>query len=716
VRGPARGLLCGILLLAALGSPAAAQVHIPGGALPPQLKNPGLLFNGPVHLTADTLSYNDNTGVAVAEGNVELALGNRTMRADRIRYDSRTGEAELAGKVRYKDGDEEFAFDRITINLNTETGVLYNGSIRISTNNYLIVSEKIAKTGRQSFTIDKGALTTCPCDPEPDWKIEFRHTELELDGYAYAKDLTFRARGVPVFWFPYGAFPVKLRRQSGLLLPDFSTSKTRGYTLSVPYYWVINRWSDATLTVDAMSLRGYRPELEYRFVLNNKSEGAIRGTYFHDKAVDEDRWRVYGENILHSGAWTANARVEFPSDNQYYVDFSDKDLLRSARHAWTTGFAGRGGDHHSQALGVTWVQEMEQPSNDNTVERVPEYSLTWLPRQLPVGGVDASGEVAGTWFYRREGIDDLRGRGSGVLSRPFVVYPSVSLTPHGSVYFLADRHDGSGGQVQDSGVVIPEAGVTLASEARKSWSGEGRRFAHIVGSAAAYRYVPSIDQDSVPIVDRWSRIGPQSQLVLSTTQRLLRLTEGTSPAELMNLYIAWAYDFGGRVLTDSPYVDPLAPFVRTLADQIDLSAGRERSTNAASDIYALLGVAPANRWRLRAEALYDPVGSVFTMAAVGGEWKSDEDHRLFAEYRLSRDLADDVRGIVAWRPWKPLKIHAQLSYSLMNGYLTDGNAGITLMPRSDCWSVDFSVWRTTQPQDQGIKLSFGLKGIGSIGN
>jgi LPS-assembly protein len=698
------------------GTAAAAEVRLPGGVIPPQFGAKGLLLNGPVHLTADTLSFDENDGVAVAEGNVELTLGNRTMRADRIRYDSRTGEADLTGKVRYKDAGEEFAFDRITINLDSETGVLYNGSIRIAANNYQIVSEKIAKTGKQSFTIDRGSLTTCPCDPEPDWKFDFGHTRAVLDGYAYARNITFRVRGYPVFWLPYGAFPVKLRRQSGLLLPSFSTGKIKGYTISLPYYWAINRWSDATLTVDAMSRRGYRPELEYRFVLNGESTGAIRGTYFHDKAVDNERWRVYGENIFHSGEWTANARVEFPSDNQYYVDFVDSDLLRSARHAVTTGFLAHSGENSSQGLSATWVEEMEQPSNDNTVQRTPEYSATVLPRRLPVGGIDASGEAAGTFFYRRNGINDLRGRGSATLSRSFTLYPSVSLTPHASVYFLGNRHEAFQGEAEDTGSVLPEGGVTLATEARKDWRRGQEGYVHIVGASAGYRYVPRVDQGDVPVVDRWSRIAPQSQVLLSTSQRFLGLKEGASPREVASLLIEWAYDIGGRVLEDTPYVDPLAPFVRSLQDQIDLSSGRPPSTSAGSDIYAKLGVTPLERWKLQGEALVDPAGGVFSMGALGAEWKKSDDNRVSAEYRVSRSLADDVRGVVVWRPLKALRLHTQLNYSLMNGYLTDGTAGFTLLPKSDCWTVGLSVERKTNPDDKSVKLTFGLKGIGSVGN
>ena len=268
-----RRVVIGILLIVAGVADVSAEIRLP---LPPALKElskQGIRLDAPVHMTADTLSYDEDTGVAVAEGNVELALGTRTMRADRIRYDSATGEADLSGKVRYKDADEEFAFDRITINLDSETGVLYNGTIRISSSNYLISSAKIEKTGKSSFLIEKGMLTTCPCDPEPDWKFEVRRARVTLDQYAVGKDITFRIRGVPVLWLPWGAFPVKMTRQSGLLLPNFSSNRSRGYTLQVPYYQVINRWSDATVTLDAMSRRGYRPEAEYRFVLNPESEG-----------------------------------------------------------------------------------------------------------------------------------------------------------------------------------------------------------------------------------------------------------------------------------------------------------------------------------------------------------------------------------------------------------------------------------------------------------
>ena len=188
-------IVIGLLLIAGSASHVYAEVRFPLPSAMKDFSKPGIRLDAPVHLTADTLSYDEETGVAVAEGNVELVFGTRTMRADRIRYDSTTGEADLTGKVRYKDADEEFAFDRITINLDSETGVLYNGTIRISSSNYLIASGKIEKTGKSSFLIEKGMLTTCPCDPEPDWKFEVRRARVTLDKYAVGRDITFRIRG-----------------------------------------------------------------------------------------------------------------------------------------------------------------------------------------------------------------------------------------------------------------------------------------------------------------------------------------------------------------------------------------------------------------------------------------------------------------------------------------------------------------------------------------
>jgi LPS-assembly protein len=628
-----RRVFIGLLLIVAGVADVSAEVRLP---LPSPLKglsNQGIRLDAPVNLTADTLSYDEETGVAVAEGNVELAFGTRTMRADRIRYDSTTGEADLSGKVRYKDADEEFAFDRITINLDAETGVLYNGTIRISSSNYLIASRKIEKTGKSSFLIEKGMLTTCPCDPEPDWKFEVRRARVTLDKYAIGKDITFHIRGVPVLWLPWGAFPVKMTRQSGLLFPNFSSNRSRGYTLQVPYYQVINRWSDATVTLDAMSRRGYRPEAEYRFVLNRESEGALRATMFRDRADHLTRARYYGENVFLSGPFTANALLEVPSDPRYYLDLVDLDALRSLRHARSEGFVSAEGAHSEHAISIVWNKDLQEiPGPDNTVQRMPEYSMTLLPAGIPTVGLDLSGEFSATRFQRGDGGGELRARGFGEAARAIPLYRSITLAPYLFADVLGTRFEGSPGDgASDRGRFVPGGGATLSADARRDFP--GRALVHTAGASAGYRYVPKIRQDELPVTDRWSRVAPQSQFLFTLSQRLLGVKDGAAPKEFLSFHIEWAYDLGGNETSGSPYVDPLAPYVRALREQIDTGAGRPaRKNDAPSDVYAKVALAPVDRWRFQGEALFDPVETSFTVGAVSGEYKKDDDHRILAEY------------------------------------------------------------------------------------
>ncbi len=688
----------------------------PRSLLPKDLAS-GMTLGGPVTLTADRLSYDEGTGVAEAEGNVEVGFGGRNIRADRIRYDATTGEAEFTGRVHYEDNGDEFSFDRIVLNIRTERGVLYNGSIRIRPKEYQIASERFEKTGPKTFFVRKGTLTTCPCDGEPDWKFKVGRSNITLDGYAVAKDITFQVKGVPVVWLPWGVFPVKLSRQSGFLIPSFSQSPSKGYSLQLPFYWAINRWSDATLVADVMTRRGIRPEAEYRFVLNNDSEAAARFTLFHDKIEQDTRYRIYGDNRFRFGEdFVWNARWDIRSDDRYYEDLVDEDLLRTGRHSVSRGFAALQGSRGAQALGVTWVQDNQGTPDDNTVQRLPEYVMTILSQELGRSRIEASGELSATWFYRSYGDREARGRGFARLTRSFGIYPSVTFAPFLAVdlYGALPTSDKTG--TETAGRAVPVGGAALSMNFHRDFDAkEGRRYTHQIGPVAEFRWIPEVDQSRIPLNDYFSRVQPQRQVHLGLYQRLIRSGEN-GPAEIAFLELSWAVDTRKRSAPGSPYVDPFSPYVRTLRDQIDLVVGTpNRGTRESSDLYGRFSALPAPRWKLSGETLFDPAGGDFTVAAVQSEYRRDSDNRILMEYRVSRGLAEDLHGEIGYRPVRFLGFTTAASYSLRNAELTDGSARVTLYPKSDCWSVGIVANRRTRPDESSFQLVVSLKGIGSIG-
>ncbi len=709
---------CAILsaVFLALGSPGRAEREGVLSDLAPRLGQ-GLSLGEPLTLSADVISYDENTGTAVAEGNVEVGFGDRTIRADRIRFDTRSGEAEFAGTVRYEQDGDEFSFDRIVLNVRTELGALYNGRIRIKRNNYQIASEKFEKTGERTFFVSRGELTTCPCDPEPDWKFGIGSSKVTIDGYAVGRNVTFQIRGVPVLWFPWAAFPVKLKRQSGLLLPDFSHSSSRGYSIQLPAYWVINRWSDATITLDAMSRRGFRPEAEYRFVLNSVSEGAVRGTQFYDRVTKDSRYRFYGENrFRYSEQWSTNARWDIPSDDQYYVDLVDEDILRTGRHAPSRGFIAWKGKRDGHALSADWVVDLQNIPDDNTVQRLPEYTATVLPRSLGKTGLAAGGEIQATNFHRRAGDREARGRGSVDLVRPFTLYPSVFFTPYLSVDLLGSVPTSDRAGTREAGRVVPYGGADLELDFRGEYRGkDGSRLVHFISPVAGFRWVPAVGQDDLPVTDLWSRVTRQTQFLVSLYQRFLRF-EGGKPSEVAVVELSWAVEAGKVPESRSPYVDPLSPFVRVLRDQIDLVAGvNERARSRSSDLFARFHVLPAPRWRLSGETLFDPGDGRFATATLGGEWRKDDKNRALLEYRSSRKLVEDIHSVLNIRPFRSLGFETSVNYSIRNGEMTDGQATITLYPRSECWNLGFVVNRKTRPDETSFRLTVNLNGIGSVG-
>jgi LPS-assembly protein len=715
-RGISGGTAFLLFALFSLGASAAfaQDAGLPG--LPDGGLAGDLALRLPVNVEADTLSYDEETGIILAEGNVVVTIGTRSFRAERMLYDIRNRIADLVSEVRYTHRGDAFSFDRVVLNLETETGTLHRGRIHLSESNLQIQSERFEKIGDRTYLIRHGSLTTCPCDPECDWAFNVGSARVTLDGYAVARNVTFRIRGVPVLWLPYGVFPVKLTRQSGFLLPSLSSSGTKGTTIGLPFYWAISRWSDATLTAEHMSKRGFRPEAEYRFVLNPKSFGEITGTVFRDREIQDTRYRVHGTNVFRFGEnVTANARWDIASDDRYYVDLVDPDILRTARHVPSRGFIGTSGTHAGHALSVVWVQDVQGIPDDNTVQRLPEYTALFLPRTLGRTGIDAGGSIQGASFYRREGESLYRGRGSVEISRPFALLPSVFLTPFAGAHLLGIASELPA--EEGRGRAIPTGGAALQVELKRTFDrGERGALVHSVDAGARFRWVPRIDQDGVPVIDWWSRIGPQRQIVLSLAQRLFRLVPDDGPREAASLELEWAYETGEPDDVPSPYIDPLSPFVRALRDQIDIAAGRPRKREAASDVLARLQASPFREWRIFGDVLFDPNEGRIDAATAGAAWIRGPERRIVVDYRIARDLAEVVHGLFVFRPLRILGVAAEANYSIRNEELTEGRVTLTTYPRSDCWSVSVTISRKTRPDETSIGVMFTLRGIGSIGS
>jgi len=89
--------------------------------------------------------------------------------------------------------------------------------------------------------VRQGSVTTCEL-PHPKWQIQ---CEAHFGGRGWQRKIynsDFRLWGLPVFYFPFVTHPVqKQQRQSGLLIPSFGNSSTKGKIAGESVYWALNR-------------------------------------------------------------------------------------------------------------------------------------------------------------------------------------------------------------------------------------------------------------------------------------------------------------------------------------------------------------------------------------------------------------------------------------------------------------------------------------------
>jgi len=412
----------------------------------------------PWHIIADELSFDKAHQVYIATGNVVISKMDKQITADTIHFDHKKMEALATGHVIMSVGRDRITADSLQIDLETEKGTLHNGSVFLHQENFHISGNQIVKTGKDSYHVDKAGLTTCNGE-NPAWKITGRNLNVTIEGYGYASHAVFWIKNIPVFYTPFIAFPVKSKRQTGLLPPEFGNSSRKGYQYHQPFFWAINNHMDATFYEHYMEKRGNKLGAEFRYITSPFSKGTLMFTYLEDKKEDDSKngdhdWG-YDDDLENTEV--PDGDVLRPNQNRYWfrmkhdqalpwhfsakVDLdivSDQDYLKEFNSGYTAYNDTK--DHYNDkfnrdiddyndpvrlnrlninrnwsALGLNaefrWYDNVisrQQENRDTTVQRLPFIQLN-APKQ-PLGSSLFYGAMTNeyTYFYRENTDTDNR--------------------------------------------------------------------------------------------------------------------------------------------------------------------------------------------------------------------------------------------------------------------------------------------------------------------
>ena len=283
-RGPSIRMyrLCVIVLLAlaAAAGTARAQAAAPSGC--------SYKWSA---ASQETVGINTNHYLLFRD--VQVDCNDIQLFADQAEVFSDTDRLLASGNVLFVSSTNRISAERLEFNTRTKTGTFFTASGIANIENRGIDrslfgtqepdayfwGETIEKLGPKTYRVTRGGFTTC-VQPTPRWELVSSSATITLEKHAVMTNTLLMVKGVPMFYLPAMYYPInKEDRATGFLIPVYGSSNMRGQTISVPFFWAINRSQDATLEYDFFSKTGQAYGGEYRYVQAPGSQGSMRTQY-----------------------------------------------------------------------------------------------------------------------------------------------------------------------------------------------------------------------------------------------------------------------------------------------------------------------------------------------------------------------------------------------------------------------------------------------------
>ncbi|MBL6991637.1 MAG: LPS-assembly protein LptD [Bacteriovoracaceae bacterium] len=236
-----------------------------------------------IHVRADKGYKKASGDMFEAVGNVIIIHGDNATYGEKASVSTETGELEVVGNVRYITPGMTLYGTRFS--LNVKTNVLHVENARVITDDYVVFGKKLSRLSEEVFFGEDAEYTTCRDCPES-WSIVGKKVSITLGEYVRITHAFIKVKGMIVMYIPYIVFPIKKRRESGLLFPRFKLG-SEGVTYKQPWFWNISSSNDLTLTPGVLGSRGFGGEFEYRHVFGESKWFEFNSQAIFDRLRDE---------------------------------------------------------------------------------------------------------------------------------------------------------------------------------------------------------------------------------------------------------------------------------------------------------------------------------------------------------------------------------------------------------------------------------------------
>ena len=436
-------------------------------------------LNSPAIFRADELVVDEELGVVVASGNVEIFQAGRILLADSVTYNQRANTITASGNVSITEPTGEVVFgEYIELTDDLRQGIIRDIRVLL-TDGSRIAARSAGRSNGDRTDMFKAVYSPCEICPDsrvksPLWQIKaFRVVHDQRFKDIEYKDAFLEFYGVPIAYTPYFTHPdPSVKRRRGLLVPKYGSRSALGLTFETPLYLVLAPYRDLTIAPIFTTEEGVVMTAEFRErTTNGYFQFAGSGTRVNKRddngnEIDntQTRGHIFGEGRFQlNPIWRAGFDLQRSTDDTYLERYglSTEDTLTTSLFA--EGFRDRAYlSAHSYLF--QGLQEDDEQSD--------------TPIIFPLLNLNSHGSPGARGFRmdintnvlvltRYGGLDSRRVSLGGTLERPYYTrggaIATFTMAVRGDLYWISgqSRSDPRSGSSTDgvNGRVYPLAAL-----------------------------------------------------------------------------------------------------------------------------------------------------------------------------------------------------------------------------------------------------------------
>ena len=297
---------------------------------------------------ADVVSLSRSKNKIYLYGNAKVKYENMTLTAAKIEVDQNENllfaegiidTVDTLGNPIYRDtpvfteiGEEPMHGNNLRYDFKTKRGKIVYGKTQMSPGYYK--GQDIFKISDESLLIRDGYFTSCEYIDNPHFYFRSDEMRVKVKDKVVAKPVYFYIADVPLFVIPFGVFPNKKGRRSGILIPSYGESGYGGRFLkNIGYYWAPSDYMDATFLTDFYDKLGFVYDAEVNYTVRYILSGNIAARYYPvdpNSGLKKERW---GFNVRHSHTIDPTLKItasgKFQSDKNYEKEYNSNFETRT---------------------------------------------------------------------------------------------------------------------------------------------------------------------------------------------------------------------------------------------------------------------------------------------------------------------------------------------------------------------------------------------------